>query len=477
MASELELARARARARVALAQSQEAQEPGPPTGLPGETIGPVETNIFGQPRGFTFRPLGFIQDGEPVVLETREDPSIRKALRGALQIGGALGGGALTGLATRSPVLTGVGATAGELGAESLGIALGLAPEISPRTGEAISVTDPLGRLTELDIIENPALLNIGVPAVGRLARALGLGADVVQTGKRLQKGGLGARPSDVNKVVKGTIRETKDEAARRGARLSTDIDQAFETVDADGFFRGDLDAESLVIKANDRIRSLSNELSEELVEAETLRKVPIKVQFKAAQDYVDNLPKTKPKVKARAQRLLEEAKASVNDNLDGSLTALQDEKKRIHDFLADRAFVENPSTSEVLTTEIDKAITRDLRRTIEEEFNKLVADTTKQGLVKRTNRVLGGHLELRPILNRTFGKTTVVTPDDLSVASLVRGLLRPDEEALLRAGGTLRQVGRVTTPLQTGVGALEQALIAPPTRAALAAERGFGGR
>lgn len=331
----------------------------------------------------------------------------------ALRTGGSILGSTLGG---------GVGGLVGELGGSELAKILGVEPRIDVNTGKPVSTLDSLSEVS----LTNPILTNLGIPALGYLAKETGV------LGRASSLAEQGATKADFASDLKLGTKVIPDEFGK--LRVQTRLDRAYNGVKKDGGLRGFKSAEDRFIQFKDRVGQLANDLDGHIRDIDIARKNnPIEVKFSTAEEYIKGLP---PKEKKNALAMLEEQKidylggkkrqdfidpedghltfniVEVRGILDGSARTIQEEKRKIYDFLGNKPYEKGVADQEVVGSELKKAIADDLKTALEDASSRFIKNPTQKNTIKELNQKMSDYMEMYPLLKRSLSteKSTGVT-------------------------------------------------------------------
>lgn len=239
--------------------------------------------------------------------------------------------------------------------------------------------------------------------------------------------------------VVERSINQGGDVSA---AGFEPDILKSREIVKADGGLpRGvtPQEAAASAWKPGGRVDQLDSQLGGLIAEADKARKGPVMPDLTNAEAYVESLPvgttdrevaesylnamkdkyfgKSIPNqpTTVTAHLLPGNAPAPtvVPPALDGSIAALQTEKRAIYKQLSDRAFSRAETAVDPIRDAVEKAVASDLKRTIE------VATGSPQ--VKGLNDIMGAYADILPVVKKGAAKQ-IATPATEAARNFMMG-------------------------------------------------------
>jgi hypothetical protein len=308
------------------------------------------------------------------------------------------------------------------------------------------------------------AELTGGGVTMGAIGGAVKGGANMLASSPKLaevlNRKSIGARQGDFAKSLKAKgFQETVE------GDTTTNLAKSIEQVRKEGGFSGTRDPVALLDKNTAVLNTIEDNLSGVLKEADSVNtQNPIIPKYKISEEWI----KTQPAAERGAlTQALDEIKAAQNTILDGSLEALQAEKRALYG----KTYGESGAAKEALA----KYVASDLRAAIENGVDDLVKQGALpekySGVVKSLNERSGTYQEVRPILSR---KVTQSMTDD-PIAKLANiGFTTGGIGAPTIAGSILG--GPIGTAIGAGIGLTGKALTTPTGQALTAAGlRGVG--
>jgi len=352
--------------------------------------------------GATYNAIKSIPSGVSNIYESVANPidsiqsgNTEKVLRGVGSLGAGVAG-------------AGVGASTGG----SLGL-LG---------GPAAPITAPLGSLLGAAIGGGAGLLGFDylnqatgsdVPTTGqqdvnKLAEMTGQGVTMGALGgaakgaingvasgaprlaEVLNRKSIGARQADFAKSAK--YKGFEDSVS---GETTTSLANSIEQVRQEGGFSGTRNPVKLLDKNTDVLNAIENDLSNVLQTADSVNTAnPIIPKYTKAESWIKTQPASE---RGALNEALNEIKAAHNTILDGTLDALQREKRALYG----KTYGESGAAKEALA----KYVASDLKTAIENGVDDLVVQgklpPEYSGTVKSLNEKSGTYQEVRPILDR----------------------------------------------------------------------------
>lgn len=230
-------------------------------------------------------------------------------------------------------------------------------------------------------------VLGGAIPVAGAIAKPVADRArKLFQAG---QTSSLGINATDYKKALKGA---GKQEEALTG---QNPIVSAFKRVRKEGLLDESMNPEIILDKLKSNSKKATSDLSEIFKQVDEVIDEPVFPEFNNAKKYIDGLAGTE-KSKA-SEKFLNEAD-SLLEQLDGSLSDLQ--KKKVA--FGNKTY---SGSSEAYQKGLDRAITRDLKESVENTVNKLAKQgklgATQEGAVKKINQKLRQNIMLEEPLLR----------------------------------------------------------------------------
>lgn len=312
--------------------------------------------------------------------------------------------------------------------------------------------------------VQKLAEMTGGGVAMGAIGGAVKGGANMLASSPKLaevlNRKSIGARQGDFAKSLKAKgFQETVE------GDTTLNLAKSIEQVRKEGGFSGTRDPVALLDKNTSVLNSIEDNLSGVLKEADSVNtQSPVIPKYKISEDWI----KTQPAAERGAlTEALDEIKAAQNNILDGSLEALQAEKRALYG----KTYGESGAAKEALA----KYVASDLRAAIETGVDDLVKQGALpekySGVVKSLNERSGTYQEVRPILSRKVVQS--MTDDPIAKLANI-GFTTGGIGGTTGIGGWLG--GPVGAAIGAGVGLTGKALTTPTGQALTAAGlRGVG--
>lgn len=245
----------------------------------------------------------------------------------------------------------------------------------------------------------------IGLPlaAAGKIAGAL---ADASPSAAdKLRGRALGARASDYAKSAKRGAGVYVTDAADD---TETILKQHLRQLVDEGMLEGKTDPVGLYNKNVLKSNELGREIRTIIKDVDDVRKVRLLPKYQEAERFIESAPANE---RGALRKSLDEWKESIRSETDGSLRFLQDQKEEIYS----KVYPQGSKSIESL----DKAIAKDLKRTIE-KVSDSVLPADKAGAVRKLNQRLAAFEDTRPIFQRQLG-----TEEGTTIFDRIRQLIR----------------------------------------------------
>lgn len=269
-----------------------------------------------------------------------------------------------------------------------------------------------------------------------------------------LNRKSIGARQADFAKSAK-----YKGLTDSPTGETTTNLGNSIEQVRQEGGFSGTRNPVKLLDKNTDVLNTIEDSLSGVLKEADSVNtESPIIPKYTKAEAWIKTQPASE---QAALRSALDEIKAAHNTVLDGTLEALQKEKRALYG----KTYGESGAAKEAVA----KYVASDLKTAIENGVDDLVSQgklpADYAGTVKALNEKSGVYQEVRPILERRVVQS--MTDDPIAKLANI-GFTTGGIGAPTIAGGVLG--GPVGSAIGAAMGLTGKALTTPTGQALTAA-------
>lgn len=265
-------------------------------------------------------------------------------------------------------------------GGQYLGKALEMVPSAAIPGGTIggrllSAVSSGVGGQAALDAGLPEVVGNVGAGMLPGLIKSAG--PKLAKSAEKLQAAAVGATKRAQAQSTSKLGRKLGEWSEKTG--YSTPLNQEIDSLSQQGFFKGSMEPEELLKKASNEIDTISDDVTATLAQADKVKgAAKIYPKWKNVEEYISSLP-SKEQASARAEA--QAAISSTEQAFDGSLSALQAEKKKFN--ILNKKFYDNAAKGPH-SESLDVAMADDLRSTIENGFNRIIKNDSKATALSR---------------------------------------------------------------------------------------------